>query len=67
VSAIPGLMQDKQLMISDFIGYAQKYHPSREIVSRDAEGNKHRYTYADAGRESSRARCSRQGSAAAIA
>jgi 3-(methylthio)propionyl---CoA ligase len=49
VSAIPGLMQDKQLMISDFIGYAQKFHPTREIVSRDADGRTHRYTYADAG------------------
>jgi fatty-acyl-CoA synthase len=43
-------MQDKQLMISDFIGYAQKYHPTREIVSRDADGNTHRYTYTEAGR-----------------
>lgn len=42
MNAIPGLMQDKQLMISDFIGYAQTYHPAREIVSRDADGNTHR-------------------------
>lgn len=44
-----GLMQDKQLMISDFIGYAQKYHARREIVSRDEEGKTHRYTYGEAG------------------
>ena len=49
MSEIFGLMQDKQLMISDFIGYAQKYHPSREIVSRDEEGSTHRYTYGEAG------------------
>lgn len=49
VSAISGLMQDKQLMISDFISYAQSYHPTREIVSRDADGRTHRYTYAQAG------------------
>jgi len=29
-----GLMQDKQLMISDFLAYAQEYHPDREIVSQ---------------------------------
>ncbi len=49
MTEIFGLMQDKQLMISDFIGYAQKYHPSREIVSRDEEGRTHRYTYGEAG------------------
>src|SRR3984893_18642316 len=42
-------MQDRQLMISAFIGYAQKYHPNREIVSRDEEGRTHRYTYREAG------------------
>jgi 3-(methylthio)propionyl---CoA ligase len=36
-------------MISDFIGYAQKYHPRREIVSRDEDGRTHRYSYGEAG------------------
>ena len=45
-----GLMQDKQLMISDFLAYAQQYHCDQEIVSRDAQGRVHRYTYDQAGR-----------------
>lgn len=27
-----GLMQDKELMISDFPGYAEEWHDDREIV-----------------------------------
>lgn len=46
--AMLGLMQDRPLLISDFIRYADTYHPTREIVSRDAEGVEHRYTYRDA-------------------
>jgi len=45
-----GIMQDKQLLISDIIRYAETYHPSREIISRDANGDQHRYTYSDAAR-----------------
>jgi 3-(methylthio)propionyl---CoA ligase len=45
-----GLMQDKQLMISDFLAYAQEYHHDREFVSRDARGRVHRYTHGHAGR-----------------
>lgn len=45
-----GLMQDKQLMISDFISYAQEYHPEQEVVSRDAQGEVHRYNYGKAGK-----------------
>ncbi|AGK46763.1 AMP-binding enzyme family protein [Burkholderia thailandensis MSMB121] len=43
-----GLMQDKQLLISDLLEYARVYHGAREIVSQDAAGAIHRYTYADA-------------------
>lgn len=43
-----GCMQDKPLLISDFLTYAERYHPAREIVSRDADGGEHRYCYAEA-------------------
>lgn len=41
-----GRMQDKPLLISDFLTYAETYHPAREIVSRDANEREHRYAYA---------------------
>ncbi len=43
-----GLMQDKPLLVSDFLTYAETYHPTREIVSRDPDGGEHRYSYAGA-------------------
>jgi 3-(methylthio)propionyl---CoA ligase len=43
-----GIMQDKPLLISDIIRYAETYHPTREVVSRDARGREHRYSYGDA-------------------
>ena len=43
-----GIMQDKPLLISDIIRYAETYHPTRKIFSRDAAGREHRYTYLDA-------------------
>lgn len=45
---IPGLMQDRPLLISSLIDYAAEYHGRREIVSRAVEGGIHRITYASA-------------------
>ena len=43
-----GLMQDRPLLISSLIGYADRFHGGTEIVSRTIEGPIHRYTYRDA-------------------
>jgi len=43
-----GLMQDRPLLISQFIDYAAEFHPNVEIVSRAVEGPIHRYTYKQA-------------------
>lgn len=40
-----GLMQDKPLLISDIITYAETYHPLREVVSRTASGSVSRSNY----------------------
>ncbi|MBM3557848.1 MAG: long-chain-fatty-acid--CoA ligase, partial [Alphaproteobacteria bacterium] len=45
-----GLMQNRPLLISQFIDYAAEHHADVEIVSRTIEGPIHRYTYADAGK-----------------
>lgn len=42
-----GLMQDEPLLVSSFIEHAEKFHASREIVTRTVEGPIHRYTYRD--------------------
>ena len=36
--AMPGLMQDRQLLVSGLIEHAARYHPDVEIVSRTCEG-----------------------------
>ena len=41
-----GLMQQRPLLISTLLDYAETWHGDREIVSRDAAGNFHRTTYA---------------------
>ncbi len=41
-------MQDRPLLISSLIEYANQYHGDVELVSRSVEGPIHRYTYADA-------------------
>jgi 3-(methylthio)propionyl---CoA ligase len=43
-----GLMQDRPLLISALIEFADRYHGTTEIVSRMIEGPIHRYTYRDA-------------------
>jgi acyl-CoA synthetase (AMP-forming)/AMP-acid ligase II len=45
-----GLMQDRPLLISSLLDYAERYHPRTEIVSRDGDGDggEHRYGYAEA-------------------
>ncbi len=45
---IAGLMQENDLMISDLIRYAARYHGQQEIVTRSVEGPLHRYTYREA-------------------
>ncbi len=50
MSSIYGLMQDRPLLISQFLTYAETYHGGREIVSRDGEGNEFRYDYRQAAR-----------------
>ncbi|PRD36852.1 UNVERIFIED_CONTAM: alkK [Trichonephila clavipes] len=41
-------MQDRPLLISSLIDFAERFHGDGEIVSRRVEGDIHRYTYADA-------------------
>ena len=43
-----GLMQDTPLLISGLLDYAERHHPSVEIVSREGDGMEHRYGYAQA-------------------
>ncbi len=42
-----GLMQQRPLLISNLVDYAEKWHGGREIVSRDADGTIHRSNYAE--------------------
>lgn len=49
-----GLMQDRPLLISNLIDFAERHHGEAEIVSRRVEGDIHRCTWADVAR---RARC----------
>ncbi len=42
-----GLMQQRPLLISTLIDYAEKFHGAREIVSRDPAGAFHRTSYAE--------------------
>lgn len=43
---IDGLMQERELMISDFIRHAAKFHQHQGVVSRLPDGTMHRQTYA---------------------
>jgi 3-(methylthio)propionyl---CoA ligase len=43
-----GLMQERPLLISSLIEFADRHHGSAEIVSRRVEGDLHRCTYRDA-------------------
>ena len=45
--SVPGLMQQRPLLISSLVDYAARWHGSREIVSRDPQGAIHRSTYAE--------------------
>ena len=47
-----GLMQERPLLISSLIEYADTYHGDTEIVSKTVEGATHRYTYRDCHRRS---------------
>ena len=47
-----GLMQERPLLISSLIEYADTYHGDTEIVSKTVEGDIHRYTYRDCHRRS---------------
>ncbi|WP_438616884.1 AMP-binding protein, partial [Proteus mirabilis] len=38
-------MQQRPLLISSLLSYAETYHPGTEIVSRTGEGAFHRYDY----------------------
>ena len=49
---LPGLIQDRPLLISSLIDHANACHGSIEIVSRTVEGPIHRCTYADIHRRS---------------
>jgi len=48
-------MQDRPLLVSGFIDYAERYHGQTEIVTRTVEGPIHRYGYGDCARRSRRA------------
>ena len=43
-----GLMQQRPLLISSLISFADRFHGATEIVSRTVEGPIHRYTYREA-------------------
>ena len=45
--SLQGQMMERPLLISSIIDYAASVHAAVPIVSRDAEGKTHRYTYAD--------------------
>jgi acyl-CoA synthetase (AMP-forming)/AMP-acid ligase II len=45
---LQGLMQDRPLLVSTLIEHAAQWHRDVDIVSRAAQGEIHRYTYADA-------------------
>ena len=47
-----GLMQDRPLLISNLIEFADKHHGDGEVVSRRVEGDIHRYTWSDVARRS---------------
>src|SRR5579863_62797 len=47
---MPGLMQNRPLLISSLIEHADTFHPEAEIVSRSCEGPIHRCTYRDINR-----------------
>ena len=47
-----GLMQSQPLMISSVLKHAARHHATTEIVSKNGEGDIHRYTWADAERRS---------------
>ncbi len=44
-----GMMQEQPLIVSGILTFAERWHPTVEIVSRTAEGSVHRYSYADLG------------------
>ena len=45
----PSLMQQRPLMISSIIEFAERWAPDVEVVSRTTEGPIHRYTYSEMG------------------
>ena len=49
-----GLMQPHPLMISSLLRHAARHHATAEIVSRNHEGTTHRYSWAEAERQSRR-------------
>lgn len=46
----PSLMQQRPLMISSIIEFAERWYPEVEVVSRTTEGPIHRYTYKEMGK-----------------
>jgi acyl-CoA synthetase (AMP-forming)/AMP-acid ligase II len=49
-----GLMMETPLLVSSIIRHAALNHGETQIVSQDADGIRHRYTYSDAYRRSCR-------------
>jgi acyl-CoA synthetase (AMP-forming)/AMP-acid ligase II len=47
-----GLMQERPLLISSLIQFAERHHGDGEIVSRRVEGDTHRYQWRDVARRS---------------
>lgn len=45
-----GQMMNRPLLISGLLEYAEQVHPNSEIVTRQVEGDIHRYNYAGAGK-----------------
>ncbi len=52
-----GLMQQRELLISNIIDFAALYHGDTEIVSRRVEGDIHRTNYANCGRRAKQVAC----------
>ena len=49
-----GLMQQRPLLISSFIDYAERYRPEGEVISRMVDGSIHRGTWGDVAERSRR-------------
>jgi fatty-acyl-CoA synthase len=53
-ATVLGRMMERPLLISSILDYAAAVHARVPVISRDAQGRTHRYTYGDAARRTAR-------------